>query len=449
MADLKNGKIKNHLPLTSRERFLKHISFIVLITVALAVSALLFMSHEASSQKGPIEQAAKTTEVSKVIKAPEPEVLDVVVKESDTFYSLLSNFGIPPIEIINMTREAKGYYDLRRITEGTSLKLIMVEDQLKKVEYRYDDLKALLLERDELNGGFSASTIEVPYSIIPTGVSGTIESTLYESAIKAGIDSQIIIALTDIFAWDVDFATDIRVDDSFKVLYETIFVEGRPMRTGRVLGAELVNNGRKYIAIYHKSKNGRSGYFDAKGKSLSRQLLKSPLRYRRISSYFTNKRYHPILKRYRPHHGIDYAAPTGTPVESAGKGKVVYAGWKSGYGKVVMIRHNGTYSTTYGHLSRIAKGIKRGAKVEQGQVVGSVGSTGLSSGAHLHYELKVNGRLVNPLSIKPLPSKSLGEAEMTEFKTVRDDVMARLFLIGNDIVQVANAAGGMGQLKKQ
>jgi murein DD-endopeptidase MepM/ murein hydrolase activator NlpD len=155
------------------------------------------------------------------------------------------------------------------------------------------------------------------------------------------------------------------------------------------------------------------------------------------------------LKRYRPHHGIDYVAPRGTPVESAGKGRVVYTGWKSGYGKVVMIKHNGTYSTTYGHLSRIARGIKRGAKVEQGQVVGYVGSTGLSTGAHLHYELKVNGRLVNPLSIKPLPSKSLKRDEMMEFKTVKNDIMARLSLIGNDIVQVANAGGEMGQLKKQ
>jgi murein DD-endopeptidase MepM/ murein hydrolase activator NlpD len=440
MADLKNGKIRSNVPVTSKKRLLKYLSFIMLITVVLAVSALLFISHEASSQKGPIEQIAK---------APEPEVLDVAVKESDTFYSLLANFGIPPVEIINMTREAKGYYDLRRITEGTSLKLTMIENQLKKVEYRYEDLKALLLERDELNGGFSASTIEVPYSIVPTGVSGIIESTLYESAIKAGIDSQVIIALSDIFAWDVDFATDIRSDDTFKVLYETLFVDGRPMRTGRVLGAELVNNGRKYTAIYYKGKNGRSGYFDVKGRSLNRQLLKSPLSYRRISSYFTNKRYHPILKRYRPHHGIDYVAPRGTPVESAGKGRVVYTGWKSGYGKVVMIKHNGTYSTTYGHLSRIARGIKRGAKVEQGQVVGYVGSTGLSTGAHLHYELKVNGRLVNPLSIKPLPSKSLKRDEMMEFKTVKNDIMARLSLIGNDIVQVANAGGEMGQLKKQ
>jgi len=432
MADLKSGKIRSAVPENSQKRFIKHISLLVAATVALALSLLLFTSHDASSTKAPLEEVVTVTEA-------QPEVVSIPIKGKDTFYSLLSEIDVPPAEIIAMTRAARGVYDLRRINEGSVFTITTLEGELKKVEYRYADLKALVLERSEPDGLFSASTVEIPHSVVPTLASGTIENTLYEAAIGAGIGTHLITELSDIFAWDVDFNTEIREGDAFKVLYEKILVDGEEIGTGRILGAILINRGKRITAIYYRDKNGRDRYYNEDGKSLSRQLLKSPLRYRRISSYFTRRRWHPILKKYLPHHGVDYAAPTGTPVESAGSGRVVSAGWKSGYGKVVTIRHNGTYTTVYGHLSRFAKGIKRGRRVKQGQLIGYVGSTGLSTGPHLHYELKVNGRLVNPLSVKPLPSRSIAKDERERFKAVMGEVMARFSTEGDGYVKVADA----------
>ncbi len=430
MADLKSGKIRSIVPERSHKRFLKHISLVVAATVFLALSFLLFTSHDASSKKAPLEE---------VVTLPQPEVVTIAIKGKDTFYSLLSDIDVPPAEIIAMTRAAKGHYDLRRIKEGSTFTVTTLEGELKKLEYRYADLEALVLERGEPDGAFSASTVDIPHSVVPTLASGTIDKTLYEAAIDAGIGTNLIVELSDIFAWDVDFTTEIREGDSFKVLYETILVEGKEIGTGRILGTVLVNRGKRFAAIYYRDKNGKERYYNEDGKSLSRQLLKSPLRYRRISSHFTRKRWHPILKKYRPHHGVDYAAPTGTPVESAGSGRVISAGWKSGYGNVITIKHNGTYTTVYGHLSRIAKGIKRGRRVEQGQLIGYVGSTGLSTGPHLHYELKINGRLVNPLSIKPLPSRSIAKDERERFKAVMGEVMARFSIEGDGYVKVADA----------
>ncbi|MEK7680183.1 MAG: M23 family metallopeptidase, partial [Deltaproteobacteria bacterium] len=166
--------------------------------------------------------------------------------------------------------------------------------------------------------------------------------------------------------------------------------------------------------------------YDSAGGSMERTLLKSPLRFRRITSYFSRKRFHPIHKRYRPHHGIDYAAPTGTPVEAAGSGRVVHAGWKGGYGNFVELRHSNGYVTGYGHLSRIGKGIRTGANIEQGSIVGYVGSTGISTGPHLHYEVKRHGSLINPLSIKPTPNKAIAKGEMNRFASVRDDILKTL-----------------------
>ncbi|NOS36167.1 MAG: hypothetical protein GQ522_06000, partial [Deltaproteobacteria bacterium] len=274
MADLKSGKIRSVVPERSHKRLIKHISFVVAATVALALSFLLFTSHDASSTKAPLEE---------VVTLPQPEVVTIAIKGKDTFYSLLSDIDVPPAEIIAMTRAAKGHYDLRRIKEGSTFTVTTLEGELKKVEYRYADLEALVLERGEPDGAFSASTVDIPHSVVPTLASGTIEKTLYEAAIDAGIGTNLIVELSDIFAWDVDFTTEIREGDSFKVLYERILVEGREIGTGRILGTVLVNRGKRFAAIYYRDKKGKERYYNEEGKSLSRQLLKSPLRYRRIS----------------------------------------------------------------------------------------------------------------------------------------------------------------------
>ncbi len=420
--------------------------FAVIVGTFLFFSFSLFISPDASSDKGANLRPSLNEFVSMrstdPVLSPEPVVRVHRVDRNDTFYSILAGLDVPAEDILMMVDSARKVYDLSRLKKGDVLRVSTVDGAVRSVEYLYSELEGVLIERAEgrRDGPFSARIFEVPHRVETKLVSATIESSLYEAALDAGANPHVILLLSDIFAWDVDFATDIRRGDSFRVLYEVIVVDGRPIKTGRVLAAEMVNAGRRFTALYYEDETGRGDYYTPEGKSLSRTLLKSPLRYRRISSHFSKKRYHPVLKKYTPHHGIDYAAPTGTPVEAAGDGRVVFAGWKRGYGYFVRIRHNSTYTTAYGHFSRIRKGIKKGVRVRQGEVIGYVGSTGLSTGPHLHYEVKVRGRLVNPLSIKSSPRRSIDKKEMKRFTALRDRMLASL--AGKDTLLASETGSG-------
>lgn len=351
---------------------------------------------------------------------------DFKLSSTDTFYGIMSLFDIPGSEVNEIIRKASPVYDLRRLLAGSVLTVRTDAERPVSIEYGIDEFERLVVERGGSSGAYSASRVVIPKEVRTSVVSGAIETSLYEDGLKAGADAQTILSLSDIFAWDVDFASDIRRGDTFKIYYETVFAEGRPVRSGNVLAAEMVNDGRRFTAVYFEDSKGRGGYYDTEGKSLRRTLLKSPLRYSRISSRFSRSRFHPILKKYRPHHGVDYAAPPGTPVEAAGGGRVLHAGWKSGYGYMVEIKHNNSYVTAYGHLSRFKPGIRAGAIVEQGDVIGFVGSTGISTGPHLHYEIRQAGRLVNPLGLKAEPNRSVPKEDLQRFASVRDTVLSKL-----------------------
>lgn len=356
-----------------------------------------------------------------------PVTVEKEVKKNDTFSSVLNELRVSPVDIANIVKKVSTLHDLRSVRAGDILRVTRVSGDIKKIEYRYDALSGVSVVRDFAGEGqWMAERFEIPSMIGHTLTHGTIENSLYEAGISAGNDPKIVMELSDIFAWDVDFATDIRKGDTFSILYETVYADNTPVRSGNILGAEVTNNGERYVAVYYKDKSGRADYYDLDGRTLRRELLKSPLRYRRISSYFTRKRYHPILKRYRPHHGIDYAAPSGTPVEAAGEGRVAFSGWKSGYGNFILVNHNSVYATGYGHLRGIKKGIRPGRHVSQGEVIGYVGSTGISTGPHLHYEVRKRGSLVNPLSIKAEPRKKLGGNDLMAFMALKEGVLARL-----------------------
>jgi murein DD-endopeptidase MepM/ murein hydrolase activator NlpD len=414
----------NH-PLNDPKRYRKKTFFSplivgVLLFISLLSLLLLFISPDASSKKD-----INPKEEEKVDTPTTASIQKITVRDNDTFYSIMLEFGVTAEEILRIARKSKDVYDLRHLKKGDTLYVEMVEGELEKIEYRYRDLEWLLVERDS-GGGYRAERFDVPYVIEPTLVHGTIEDSLYEAGIRAGLEPRLIHDLSDVFAWDVDFAMDIRKGDTFTILFETLYVDDLPIGTGRILGADIVNSGDRFTAIYFEDSKGRGDYYDELGKSLTRTLLKSPLRYRRISSYFTKRRFHPILKRHRPHHGIDYAAPSGTPVESSGDGRVVFAGRKRGYGKYIKIRHNATYTTAYGHLSRIKKGIKKGKRIRQGEIIGYVGSTGLSTGPHLHYEVLIRGRYVNPLSVKSKSKRNIAKEDLPKFKVYAEDITARL-----------------------
>jgi len=437
LEKIQEEKILTELPGNgSGKKLFKHILLATLIGSAFLLSALFLLSPDALSQKIEDDPVVKAPVPSVAEPAPEFKRYDFKVADNKTFYYYMTLLNVGGAEINDMVKQAAPVYDLRQLSRDSVLKAYTEDGQLRRVEYPFNDYETLVVERGA-DGSLKASKSELPHEYRVSRIDGLIENSLYEDGTRAGADPQTIMSLSDIFAWDVDFASDIRKGDSFNILTEVLFVEGRPVRTGKILGAEMVNDGKKYTAIYFEDSTG-VGYYDENGKSVRRTLLKSPLRFRRITSRFTNRRFHPILKRYRAHHGVDYGAPTGTPVESAGSGRVVFAGWKRGYGNFIVVKHNNNYSTAYGHLSRIKKGIRTGAKVDQGDVIGFVGSTGISTGPHLHYEVRLGKRLINPLSIKPLPDASVPRKDMKRFLALKDDVSREL--ASKDILMASSQA---------
>ncbi|MDP3110542.1 MAG: M23 family metallopeptidase, partial [Thermodesulfovibrionales bacterium] len=292
--------------------------------------------------------------------------------------------------------------------------------------YWINDDSILRVNRTET--GFLAKKVDVNYEKKILHIGGVIKDNLISSIGESKDSVLLALELSDIFAWDIDFTVDLRNRDAFKIVVEGFYLDGEFKKYGDILSAEFVNNGETYCA-YRFEHNGKAGYYDDEGKSLRKAFLKAPLSFRRISSGFSSGRFHPILKIYRPHHGLDYAAPTGTPVSAVGDGTINFAGYKGQYGKLVVIRHSNGWKTYYGHLSRINRGIKRGLKVEQGQVIGYVGATGLATGPHLHYEMRVNNKAVNPLKIKVSGGSSVPgnlKAEWLRYKNEMDSKLVSI-----------------------
>jgi murein DD-endopeptidase MepM/ murein hydrolase activator NlpD len=249
-------------------------------------------------------------------------------------------------------------------------------------------------------------------------VKGKIASSLYESILRIGEKGELAVRFAEILEWDIDFWSDVQTEDSFQILVEKVYVDSKPVRYGKIY---LVNYSGKIGNFYGINFNGN--YYDREGKSLRRAFLKSPLRYSYISSYFSRARFHPILRVIRPHRGVDYVAPTGTPVSALGAGTVTFAGWRGGYGKLVVIRHPNGYVTKYGHLSRIRKGIYPGKNVRQGELIGYVGATGLATGPHLHFEVLKDNSWVNPLKLSSPPQEPVPPESMAHFIAFRDSLL--------------------------
>jgi murein DD-endopeptidase MepM/ murein hydrolase activator NlpD len=248
-------------------------------------------------------------------------------------------------------------------------------------------------------------------------IDGRLNGFLESSIERAGGDQNLAMLLADVFQWDLDFHRDLREGDRFKVLHETIYLDGRYDSLGEIVAVTYENQGRLLEAYRF---GPQSGYYDAEGRPLRKMFLRSPLRYSRITSRFSGRRFHPILKRYRPHHGVDYGAPVGTPVRCTANGSVTFAGWDGGGGKTVKVRHPNGYRTAYLHLSRFAKGIRPGRRVSQGEVVGYVGSTGLATASHLDYRVQQHGRWINPLSLKSILADPVPVQQLPEFIVWRD-----------------------------
>jgi murein DD-endopeptidase MepM/ murein hydrolase activator NlpD len=264
--------------------------------------------------------------------------------------------------------------------------------------------------------------------------SGEISYSLFGATDAAGIPDGIATQIADIFGGDIDFHRDLRKGDRFSLTYETLTHLGRPVRSGRILAAEFVNAGKTYSAVWFQGTDGQGGYYTADGKNMRKAFLRSPLEFSRVTSGFTMSRFHPILQKWRAHTGVDYGAPTGTRVKATGDGVVEFVGNQGGYGRVIILRHQGNYSTVYGHLSAFAQGTKKGARISQGDIIGYVGATGLATGPHLHYEFRVNNVFRNPLTIALPGAPPLPADQQSRFAEYARGVMGRLEAIrGNNL----------------
>jgi murein DD-endopeptidase MepM/ murein hydrolase activator NlpD len=341
------------------------------------------------------------------------------IESGESLYLSLTAKGIDAANVMAALNALGKEVNLKSVKPGDSYTVVIDDSgEIEEFSYRKDTTRLYRTHRD--SSGYVVEEKEIPVVGALRRVHGTVETSLWEAFLDLNEDPQIALKLADVLGWEIDFVTDTRSGDTFTIIVEEWFCNGMHIGIGDVHAARYVNKGVEHVAFRHKYADGQVGYYDADGNSVRRVFLKSPLNYRRISSYFSSRRYHPILKVYRPHYGVDYAAPTGTPVVTIGDGTVVRAGWNGGFGKYVEIRHNSIYTSCYGHLSGYGRGVRSGRRVTQGQVIGYVGATGLATGPHLDFRIKKHGSYVNPLRLDFPRTDPVPPEEMETFAAERD-----------------------------
>ena len=339
----------------------------------------------------------------------------IKIKSGDTLAEIFSREGISPQQLHQILDLGGAARNLARIYPGQALRLLTdSESGLIRLEYQIDKLNTLEVRRT--GEGFDVSTIYHTPERHVTNASGVINSSLFLAAQKAGLSDNMTMELASIFGWDIDFALDIRKGDQFVVLYDELYLEGEKVGEGHILAATFINRGKTYQAVRYTNDAGVTEYYSPDGRNMRKAFLRTPVEYTRISSGFSLGRLHPILNRIRAHKGVDYAAPTGTPVKATADGKIIFRGRKGGYGNVIIVQHGSKYSTLYGHLSRFRGGLSTGSNVRQGQVIAYVGMTGLATGPHLHYEFRINGVHRNPLTVKLPESEPLNKTYLADFQ---------------------------------
>jgi murein DD-endopeptidase MepM/ murein hydrolase activator NlpD len=347
-----------------------------------------------------------------------------IVEKGQSLYEIFKRHELDPRELFHMKEALAGVHSTREFRPGQPYEFhVDPERRLHAFVYWVNDDALVRVTRAA--EGYQAEKLNLEYEKKILCLEGAIEDNLIAS--MGGGQQNLLLALnlSDVFAWDIDFTTALRKGDTFRILVEGLYRDGGFRKYGNILAAEFVNDGTLYRA-YRFEVDGKADYYDADGRSLRKAFLKAPLSFRRISSGFSKSRLHPVLQVRRAHNGTDYVAPKGTPVSAMANGQVVSAGLQGGYGKLVVIRHPNGYKTFYGHLSGFAKGIRKGASVTQGQLVGTVGSTGMSTGPHLHFEMRVNDRPVNPRKVIIPPGDPVPEALLASYRATRDELAGRL-----------------------
>jgi len=375
----------------------------------------------------PVAGIHQASEFTPVVQQQRGSWHEVTVEPGDSLARIFSKQSVPPRQLHDIVASGGLAKKLTRIYPGQKLRIRTTpEDGLLELLYEIDALNQIQVTRSE-SGYDTQLIVRVPErrSMRSTG---TIDNSLFVAAQQAKLPENITMELAGIFGWDIDFALDIRHGDQFALLYEELYLDGERVGTGNILAAEFTNNGTVYQAVRYTDQQGRTDYYSPDGHSMRKTFLRSPVAFSRISSRFSLGRKHPILNRIRAHKGVDYAAARGTPVKATGNGKIVLRGKKGGYGKTVVIKHGSNYSTLYAHLNSYTRGLRNGSRVQQGQIIGYVGSTGLATGPHLHYEFLVNGVHRNPLTVKLPDAAPLPKKYRQDFKLATENLLAQLEL---------------------
>ncbi|MHB9098934.1 MAG: peptidoglycan DD-metalloendopeptidase family protein, partial [Syntrophales bacterium] len=332
------------------------------------------------------------------VKKPESREITGTINKGETLFAIFKKYHLDISDLYRIREASANIHRLRELSPGRPYKIVLDNtEQVNSFSYGIDD--NCVLNINLTTTGYSAEKIPINYEKRIIHIGGTIKDNLINSMGEGNENRLLALQLSDIFAWDIDFSADLRNDDSFKIVVEGLYLGGKFKKYGNILSSEFSNNSDIYRA-YAFDQSGKIDYYDETGKSLRRAFLKAPLSFRRISSLFSRGRYHPILKISRPHQGLDYSAATGTPVSAAGDGTVLFAGRRGQYGNLIIIGHRNNYKTYYGHLAKIDKSVRIGKRVDQGKIIGYVGATGLATGPHLHYEMRINDRPLNPVSIQ-------------------------------------------------
>lgn len=325
-------------------------------------------------------------------------VSEARIQRGDTVAALLARLDVDDPEAIDFLRRTKEAKTLTQLRPGRTVRAETTQDgELRRLTYLTPAGDLLTVERGDK--GLSAAQAPADLDSQPLMASGEIRSSLFAATDAAGLPDAVATQIAEIFSSQIDFHRDLRRGDRFAVVYEGLSHNGELVKTGRLLAVEFVNQGKVHRAVWFEVEDGKGGYYTPDGNSLRRAFLRSPLEFSRISSGFSLARFHPILQTWTAHRGIDYAAPTGTRVRTTGDGVVSFAGWQGGYGNLVIVDHAGSYRTYYAHLSAFAQGIRKGARVSQGDFVGHVGQTGMATGPHLHYEFHINGVQHDPMRV--------------------------------------------------
>ena len=408
----------------------KYLSIFALVIVISITTYSIFNLESCNNHQEEILNYSDTsiTEPVKVllygINIDSFDIIEGKIKNNQNITSLLSSYNIPRKIIDEIVISSDTVFDFRKIRAGNKFVLFHSKDSIPKTKYFVYEHNAIEFVLFDLNDTIVIKKLEKEVKVKQTEACGIINSSLWNSMYDKKINPVVAIELSEIFAWTIDFF-GLQKGDNFKIIFDEQYVDSASIGISKIHAAYFYHMNKDYFAIPF-IQDSIETYYDENGKNLKKAFLKAPLKYSRISSRFSNSRLHPVLKIRRPHHGVDYAAPVGTPVVAIGAGKVIDTGYKGGAGNMVKIKHNSTYTTSYMHLSKYGKGIKKGVHVAQGEIIGYVGSTGLSSGPHLDFRVYKNGSPTDPLKMESPPAEPVSKANMTQFALLKDSLVNML-----------------------